>query len=64
MTLKDSLIASEGKKIFGKLSKCLFYQDRVHYLDHIISAEGVSMDPEKIKSIVECDRGVNFYGPF
>jgi hypothetical protein len=36
-------------KLYGKLSKCSFYQKEIHYLVHIIFDEGVSVDPEKSK---------------
>jgi hypothetical protein len=32
-------------KLYAKLSKCDFYQKQIHYLGHIISEEGISMDP-------------------
>ena len=32
-----------------KLSKCSFFQSQVKYLGHIISSEGISPDPEKVK---------------
>jgi hypothetical protein len=38
-------------QLYAKLSKCSFYQRQIHYLGHIISEEGIVMDPEKIKSI-------------
>jgi hypothetical protein len=31
--------------LFGKLSKCSFYQLRIHYLGHVISDEGIIVDP-------------------
>jgi hypothetical protein len=40
-------------KLFGKLSKCLFYQSKIHYLRHVISDEGIVMDPTKVKAIME-----------
>ena len=40
-----------GHKLFTKLSKCSFWQRRVRFLGHIVSDKGVSVDPEKIKSI-------------
>ena len=31
-------------KLFGKLSKCSFFQKEIHYLGHIISSERISVD--------------------
>ena len=39
-------------QLYAKLSKCEFYRDRIQYLGHIISEEGISVDPEKIESIM------------
>ena len=39
-------------QLYAKLSKCDFYRDRIQYLGHIISEEGISVDPEKIKAIM------------
>jgi hypothetical protein len=40
-------------QLYAKLSKCSFYQKQIHYLGHIISKDGIAMDPEKIESIRE-----------
>ena len=40
-------------QLYAKLSKCSFYQGRIHYLGHIISEEGVTVDPENIRAIME-----------
>ena len=37
--------------MYAKLSKCDFYRDRIQYLGHIISEEGISVDPDKIEAI-------------
>jgi hypothetical protein len=41
-------------KLYGKFSKCSFYQSRIHYLGHVISGEGIAMDPAKVEAIMEC----------
>ena len=38
--------------MYANLSKCDFYRDRIQYLGHIISDEGISIDPEKIEAIM------------
>jgi hypothetical protein len=40
-------------KLYGKLSKCSFYQSKIHYLGHVISDEGIVMDLAKVKAIME-----------
>ena len=39
--------------LYAKLSKCSFYQRQIQYLGHIISEEGISVNPSKIESIKE-----------
>ena len=46
-------------KFYAKLSKCSFYQGRIHYLGHIISEEGVTVDPEKIRAIMDWSTPTN-----
>jgi hypothetical protein len=40
-------------KLYGKLSKCSFYQSRIHYLGHAISGEGIIVDLAKVEAIME-----------
>jgi hypothetical protein len=40
-------------QLYAKLSKCSFYQKKIHYLGHIISKDGIAVDPEKIEAIRE-----------
>ncbi|GBL98850.1 Retrovirus-related Pol polyprotein from transposon 297 [Araneus ventricosus] len=53
------------RKVFHRLQKanlklspkkCRFFQKDVTYLGHVISAEGVKTDPEKIKAVVDWSR--------
>ena len=43
----------EEKQLSAKTSKCFFGVQEVEYLGHIVSHEGVKVDPNKIKSIKE-----------
>ena len=38
-------------QLYAKMSKCSFYQEQIHYLGHIISKQGIIVDPEKIDTI-------------
>jgi hypothetical protein len=38
-------------QLYAKLHKCSFYQNIIHYLGHIISKDGIAVDPEKIEAI-------------
>jgi chemotaxis signal transduction protein len=31
----------------------LFYQSKIHYLGHVISEEGIVVDPAKVEAIME-----------
>ena len=46
-------------KLYGKLSKCSFYQSRIHYLGHVISSEGIVVDPAKVEAIMEWSTTMN-----
>ena len=39
-------------RLYAKFSKCQFWLDSVAFLGHVISAEGVYVDPQKIEAIV------------
>jgi hypothetical protein len=49
--LRMVLQVSREHRLYAKLSKCSFYQNKIHYLVHIISEEGIVVDPKKIKVI-------------
>ena len=41
------------EKLYAKFSKCEFWLDQVSFLGHVVSKEGISVDPEKVKAIIE-----------
>ena len=46
-------------QLYAKLKKCDFWMEKVHFLGHMISAEGVSVDPGKIVAVVDWPRPTN-----
>jgi hypothetical protein len=40
-------------QLYAKFSKCEFFQKKIHYLGHVLSKEGVAVDPDKIRAIME-----------
>ena len=40
--------------LFAKFSKCDFFKDKIQYLGHVVTKEGISVDPKKIKEIEDC----------
>ncbi|GJU99893.1 reverse transcriptase [Tanacetum coccineum] len=51
--LRNVLEVMKTHQLYAKLSKCVFGTKQVEYLGHVISAEGVSTDPTKIKAMEE-----------
>lgn len=41
------------KKLFTKLKKCEFLLEEMSFLGHVISKDGIAIDPKKIEAIVE-----------
>ena len=50
--LKIVLQTLREKKLYAKLSKCDFWLKEVSFLGHIVSAEGIRVDPAKIEALV------------
>nr|GFD09178.1 putative reverse transcriptase domain-containing protein [Tanacetum cinerariifolium] len=44
------------EKLYAKFSKCEFWLSSVAFLDHIVSAEGIMMDPAKVEAITKWPR--------
>ena len=39
-------------RLFAKFNKCEFWLERVQFLSHVISGEGIQVDPAKIEAVV------------
>ena len=50
--LKIVLQTLRDKKLYAKLSKCDFWLKEISFLGHIVSAEGIRVDPVKIEAVV------------
>nr|KYP67410.1 Transposon Ty3-I Gag-Pol polyprotein [Cajanus cajan] len=46
----------KAKQLYAKLSKCEFWLDEVKFLGHVISAEGIVVDPAKVESVLQWER--------
>ena len=46
-------------QLYGKLSKCEFWLDKVTFLGHVIFREGISVDPNKVEAVVKWERPTN-----
>lgn len=49
------------RSLFGKLSKSEFWLGNVNFLGHVISKEGIAVDPDKIKAITEWPAPTNVH---
>ena len=47
------------KKLYAKLKKCEFQLNQVMFLGHVISKDGITVDPNKIEAMVNWDRPIN-----
>ncbi|XP_020204408.1 uncharacterized protein LOC109789788, partial [Cajanus cajan] len=44
------------KQLYAKLSKCEFWLEKVKFLRHVISAEGITIDLAKVESVLQWER--------
>ena len=47
------------KKLYAKFSKCEFWLDAVSFLGHVVSKDGVMVDPSKIDTVKNWVRPTN-----
>jgi hypothetical protein len=46
-------------KLYAKFSKCEFWLEKVAFLGHILTAEGVAVDPEKVEAVSNWQQPTN-----
>ena len=49
--LKIALRILRQHQLYAKFSKCEFWLEKVHFLGHVVSKEGISVDPAKIEAV-------------
>jgi hypothetical protein len=59
--LRKALERLRREKLYAKLEKCEFWLDNVSFLGHMIFGEGVVVDLEKVKAIVEWTRSTRVF---
>ena len=45
-----------GKQLYAKLSKCEFWLDRVYFLRHVVTKDGISIDSRKVDVVANWRR--------
>jgi hypothetical protein len=49
------------KRLYAKFSKCEFWLDKVIFLGHVVSKDGISVDPKKVEAVVNWERPTNVH---
>ena len=57
--LRITLQTLREKRLYAKLSKCEFWIDQVIFLGHVISKQGIQVDPKKIETVLKWEAPVN-----
>ena len=50
--LHDVLEVLRREKLYAKFSKCEFWLQEVQFLGHVVSKDGVKVDPAKIEAMI------------
>ena len=57
--LRMVLQTLRDQRLYAKFSKCQFWLREVTFLGHVISAEGVYVDPQKVEAVLNWERPTN-----
>jgi hypothetical protein len=52
--LRSMLLQLHDHQLYAKFSKCEFLLSEVQFLSHVISLEGISVDPGKVQEVLDC----------
>ncbi|KAL0556085.1 hypothetical protein IC582_004592 [Cucumis melo] len=47
------------KQLYAKFNKCEFWLEQVVFFGHVVSAKGVSVDPQKVEAVVNWERPIS-----
>ena len=56
MHLRMVLQTLRDHQLYVKFSKCEFWLDQVAFLGHVVSKDGIQVDPKKIEAVTEWQR--------
>ncbi|KAI3779509.1 hypothetical protein L2E82_09230 [Cichorium intybus] len=51
--LREVLRTLKNEQLYAKLSKCDFWLQEVQFLGHVVSVEGIKVDPAKIEAVMK-----------
>jgi hypothetical protein len=57
--LRIVLQTLRDRHLFAKFDKCDFWMTKIHFLGHVISKEGIAVDPSKIDAVLRWERPRN-----
>jgi hypothetical protein len=57
--LREVLQTLREHRLYAKLNKCEFWLKEVTFLGHVISAEGILVDPRKVEAVLKWERPTN-----
>jgi hypothetical protein len=49
------------KQLYAKFSKCEFWFDKFIFLGHVVSKDGISVDPKKVEAVVNWEKPTNVH---
>jgi hypothetical protein len=51
--LRIVLMHLREHQLYAKFSKCAFWLEEIQFLEHVLTAKGIAVDPSKVKDILE-----------